>query len=178
MYDKYEGSQAKMLISETLNKAMNAQIGSELGASNQYLMIASYFDKEALPELASFFFRQSDEERMHAMKFVRYILDAGGVVAIPTINAPPEELDSAETCVKMALDWEMEVTKQINNLMSMAVKENDFIAQQFLHWFVEEQLEEVSTMDELLTVVRRSGENLQFVEEYIARKGDPHAEEA
>jgi ferritin len=157
---------------------MNAQIGSELGASNQYLMIASYFDREALPELAAFFFRQSDEERMHAMKFVRYILDAGGAVAIPAIEAPSEDLDSAESCVQKALDWEMEVTKQINNLMSMAVEDNDFIAQQFLHWFVGEQLEEVSTMDELLTVVRRSGENLQFVEEYVARKGDPHADEA
>lgn len=166
-----------MLISMSLNEAMNEQIGSELGASNQYLMIAAYFDSEALPELAGFFFRQSDEERMHAMKFVRYILDAGGAVAVPSISAPSEGLDSAESCVKKALDWELEVTKQINNLMAMAVKENDFIAQQFLHWFVEEQLEEVSTMDELLTVVRRAGENqLQFVEQYVARKGDPHAQ--
>ena len=167
-----------MLISESLNRAMNAQIGSELGASNQYLMIASYFDSETLPELADFFFRQSDEERSHALKFVRYILDAGGKVEIPAIDAAPMIIDSAEAAAKMALDWELEVTKQINNLMDMAIKESDHIAQELLSWFVNEQLEEVSTMDALLTVIRRSGESqLQFVEEYLVRHGDPHAEE-
>ena len=166
-----------MLISESLNTAMNAQIGSELGASNQYLMIASYFDSETLPELAAFFFRQSDEERLHAMKFVRYILDAGGNVVIPAIDAAPKVIESAETAAKMALDWELEVTKQINNLMNMAIKEGDHIAQEFLSWFVNEQLEEVSTMDSLLTVIRRTGEGqLQFVEEYLVRHGDPHTE--
>ncbi|HEY46729.1 MAG: hypothetical protein AMJ88_08175 [Anaerolineae bacterium SM23_ 63] len=166
-----------MLISETLNQAMNAQIGSELGASNQYLKIASYFDSETLPELADFFFRQSDEERMHALKFVRYILDAGGKVEIPAIGAAPTVIESAEVAAKMALDWELEVTKQINNLMDMAINEGDHIAREFLSWFVNEQLEEVSTMDALLTVIQRSGEGqLQFVEEYLARRGDPHAE--
>ncbi|NIS78849.1 MAG: hypothetical protein GTO14_01160 [Anaerolineales bacterium] len=165
-----------MLLSETLNKAMNGQIGSELGASNQYLMIASYFDGESLPELAAFFFRQSDEERMHAMKILRYILDAGGEVRIPAIDAPPAKIESAEMAAKLALDWELEVTKQINKLMDMAIKENDHISQEFLRWFVAEQLEEVSTMDELLSVIRRAGESqLLLVEEFIVRRGDPHA---
>jgi ferritin len=165
-----------MLISKALNQAINTQIGSELGASNQYLIIASYFDNESLPELASFFFRQSDEERMHAMKFLRYILDAGGKVEIPAIPAPPTDIQSAEAAAQMALDWEMEVTKQINNLMDLAIKENDHIAQDFLRWFVTEQLEEVSTMDELLTVIRRAGESqLLLVEDYLTRRGDPHA---
>ena len=167
-----------MLISENLNQAMNTQIGSELGASNQYLKIASYFDSETLPELAAFFFRQSDEERTHALKFVRYILDAGGEVEIPAIGAAPTVIESAEAAANMALDWELEVTTQINNLMDMAIKEGDHIAQEFLGWFVNEQLEEVSTMDALLTVIRRAGEGqLQFVEEYLVRHGDPHAEE-
>jgi ferritin len=167
-----------MLISEALNQAMNAQIGSELGASNQYLKIASYFDSETLPELAEFFFRQSEEEREHALKFVRYILDAGGEVEIPAIGAAPAVIESAEAAGKLALEWELEVTKQINDLMDMAIKERDHIAQEFLGWFVNEQLEEVSTMDALLSVIRRSGEGqLQFVEEYLVRRGDPHAEE-
>jgi ferritin len=166
-----------MLISEKLNKAMNAQIGSELGASNQYIKIASYFEREQLVELSSFFFRQSDEERMHAMKFVHYILDAGGTVNIPEIGATPKSISSAEAAVQMALDWEMEVTKQINDLMNMAIEEQDHIAQNFLRWFVEEQLEEVSTMDELLGIVRRAGDQLLFVEDYVVRKGDPHADE-
>lgn len=167
-----------MLISRSLNQAMNAQIGSELGASNQYLIIASYFESESLPELASFFFRQSDEERMHAMKFLHYILEAGGAIEIPAIAAPPTDIHSAEMAAQMALDWEVEVTKQINGLMDLAIKENDHIAQDFLRWFVTEQLEEVSTMDELLSVIRRAGENqLLLVEEFLVRRGDPHAGE-
>lgn len=166
-----------MLISEKLNQSMNKQIGSELGASNQYLKIAAYFDSESLPELAGFFYRQSDEEREHAMKFVHYIIDAGGVVEIPAIGAAPAEVASAEAAVKMALDWELEVTKQINSLMDQAISEKDHIAQQFLSWFVDEQLEEVSTMDALLSVVKRAADQLLFVEQYVERHGDPHANE-
>jgi len=109
-----------MLISKEVTAAMNAQVGSELAASNQYIIIASYFDSEQLPELAEFFFRQSDEERMHALKFVHYVLEAGGEVSIPAIDATPQTLDSAENAVKAALDWELEVTSQINNIMDLA----------------------------------------------------------
>jgi len=167
-----------MLISDKLSQAMNAQVGSELSASNQYLQIAAYFEREFLPELASFFYRQSDEERAHALKFVHYIVEAGGTLAIPQIPQPPHKLESAEAAAKMALDWEMAVTKQINHLTDMAIQENDHIAQQFLRWFADEQLEEVATMDELLGVIRRAGPQLLFVEQYIARRGDPHAAEA
>jgi bacterioferritin B len=164
-----------MLISEKMNAELNAQAGRELGASNQYMNIAAYFDNEGLPELSAFFFRQSGEERQHALRFVNYVLDAGGKVAVPAIDAPPSDIGSAERAVQLSLDWEMEVTQQINTLMDLAIKQNDHITQEFLRWFVDEQLEEVSTMDELLSVVRRAGEaNLLFVEQYIVRKGDPH----
>jgi ferritin len=165
-----------MLISDTLNQAMNDQIGDELMASNQYLNIASYFDRETLPELADFFFRQSDEERMHALKIVRYVLDAGGTVAVPALEAPAKDITSAEMAAQMALDWELEVTKKINALMDLAIKENDHIAQEFLQWFVNEQLEEVSSMDGLLGVIRRAGENqLLLVEEYMVRRESAEA---
>jgi ferritin len=166
-----------MLISDKLNEAMNAQVGDELAASNQYIKIAAFFDSENLPQLAEFFFRQSDEERMHALKFVRYILDAGGEVSVPQIEAAPAGIVSAEEALQLALDWELEVTKKINNLMDMAIEERDHIAQEFLRWFVDEQLEEVSTMDELLGVIRRAGDQLLLVEDYMARRPDPHAEE-
>ncbi len=166
-----------MLISETLNQAMNEHIGKELAASNQYLNIAAYFDGESLPELAGFFFRQADEERMHALKFVHYILDAGGDVAIPAVEAPKADIASPEDAARLSLEWELEVTRQINELMNLAIKENDHIAQEFLRWFVNEQLEEVSTMDELLTVIRRAGDQVLFVEQYLSRRGDPQAAE-
>lgn len=167
-----------MLISENLTKAMNEQVGREFGASNQYVNIAAYFDSESLPELAAFFYRQADEERMHAMKLVHYIVDAGGKVAVSSVAEPTAEIESAEHAAKLSLEWELEVTNQINGLMNMAIEEKDHIAQDFLRWFVSEQLEEVSTMDELVTIIRRAGESGLFhVEEYLVRRGDPHAEE-
>lgn len=167
-----------MLISNELERVINDQVGREFGASMQYISIASYFDSEDLEQLAAFFFRQADEEHMHAMKFAHYILDAGGQVRIPAIEAARYDFDSAEEAVKAALDWEMEVTAQINAIMDIAMQQKDYIAQAFLQWFVNEQLEEVSTMSTLLNVVRRAGENLLQVEEYLVRRPDPHAGEA
>jgi ferritin len=112
---------------------------------------------------------------MHALKFVHYILEAGGEVSIPAIEAMVASIQSAEQAVQLALDWELEVTRQINALMDLAIKQSDHIGQSFLQWFVNEQLEEVSTMDQLLGVVNRAGDQLLFVEQYVGRLGDPHA---
>jgi ferritin len=164
-----------MLISDKMNQAMNDQIGSELGASNQYLQLASYFASEDLPALAAFFFRQSDEEREHAMKFVHYILETGGKVKVPALEAAPQEVQSAKQAVTMALDWEKTVTEQINSLQKLAMEEGDFAAQGFLGWFSTEQIEEVSTMSELLHTIERAGDDhMLLVEGFIARRGDPH----
>jgi ferritin len=157
------------LISEALNKQMNEQIGHEFGASLQYVNIAAYFDDAGLPVLTQHFFRQADEERDHAMKFVRYLLDAGGKVAIPSIPAPRNEFSSAEEAVGLALEWEYTVTKQINALLDRATGERDYVAHDFLEWFAREQLEEVSSMDTLLKMVRRAGEaGLMHVENALA----------
>lgn len=164
-----------MLISKDLEFAINQQVTNEFGASMQYISIAAYFDNEDLEQLSSFFFRQADEERMHAMKFANYVLEAGGKLRISQIPAPKYDFKSAQEAVQAALDWELEVTRQINGIMDIAVKEKDYIAQSFLQWFVNEQLEEVSTMSTLLGIVRRAKDNLLYVEEYLVRRPDPHA---
>ena len=158
-----------MLISKELEGAINDQIGREFGASMQYISIASYFDADDLPNLAAFFYRQADEEHMHAMKFQHYIIDAGGQVRIPAIEAPKYDFESALEAAQLALTWEIEVTDQINALMALAIKQDDHIAQDFLRWFVTEQLEEVSTMETLVAIVRRSRENLLFADDYLSR---------
>lgn len=158
-----------MLISKKMDAALNEQVGHEFGASLQYVQIAAYFDGEGLPMLSKHFFRQSEEEREHALKFVRYLLDADGEVAVPAIPAPQPTFKSAEEAVRKARDWEITVTKQINTLMDQAIKENDHITKNFLDWFMKEQLEEVSSMDTLLRMVQRAGESgLLFVENYLA----------
>jgi len=160
-----------MLISDQMNAALNEQLGHEFGAELQYVSIATYFDGDGLPELAQHFYRQAEEERMHAMRFVNYVVDAGGKVLIPAIPAPKSGFASAEAAVKLSVDWEVTVTRQINALVDLAIKENDHITENFLRWFVTEQLEEVSSMETLLSIVRRAGANLLFVEEYIMRRG-------
>lgn len=163
-----------MLASKAIVDAFNTQIGNELGASNQYISIASYFESENLEELAKFFFRQSDEERDHAMKFVKFVLDVEGKVVLREIPAPRSDFKSAGDAVQAALDWEKEVTDQIYGLVDLCQKERNHIALRFLDWFVNEQLEEVTLMSSLLGVIERAGEdNLLYVEDYLVRHGVP-----
>ena len=161
-----------MLASEKLIEAFNQQIGNEMGASMQYIAIASYFDSETLPELAKFFYRQSEEERAHAMKFVKFINDVGGKMQIPALPAPKSDFKSADEAVSKALEWEEEVTRQIYDLVEIAKADRSYVGVRFLDWFVEEQLEEVTSMNDLLAVIRRAGQDrLLFVEEYLSRQG-------
>ncbi len=160
-----------MMISKETVSALNAQVGNEFGASMQYIAISSYFSQEGLPELANHFQRQADEERAHAMRIVQYIVDADGSLQIPSIPSPRAGFKSAEEAVQLSLDWELKVTKQINDLMDLAIKQNEHLTRNFLEWFVTEQLEEVSSMDMLLRMIRRAGESgLMFVESHLARK--------
>ena len=157
-----------MLISPELAKAINAQIGREFGASLQYVRIAAHFNQRHLTLLSKLFLTQADEERVHAMKFVQYLLDTKGDLKIPATPAPTPEFKSAEAAVQAALKWEQDVTQQITSLMDIAVKQNDYLAQGFLQWFIDEQLEEVVKMERLLSVIRQSGErNLLMVEAYL-----------
>jgi len=159
-----------MLMSREMNEQINAQIGHEFGASLQYVNIAGYFDGAALPVLAQHFLRQADEEREHAMKFVRYVLEAGGSVAVPAIPASRAKFGSAEEAVSLALEWELTVTKQINDLLDRASRERDYVTHDFLEWFAREQLEEVSSMETLLKMIQRAGEpNLLQVESALTR---------
>ncbi len=157
-----------MLIGERLQKAINQQIGNEFGAKLEYLQIASYFESEDMLKFAAIFFEQAAEENFHAMKLLHYVLDAGGEVDIPAIQKPRKEFKSAADAVQTALDWEVTVTGQINNLMQIAVEEKDFIAQEFLRWFVNEQLEEISKMSSILNIIKRAGDNLLTAETYIS----------
>lgn len=157
-----------MMISPKLTKAINQQIGNEYGASLQYLSIAGYFQEQKLTLLSKLFFDQSDEEKEHALKFVHYVLDTQGKLEIPAVSEPKATFATAEEAVKAALTWEKEVTEQIKGLMDIATSENDYLAQNFLQWFIDEQLEEVNKMDQLLSVIQRAGEkNLLMVEAYL-----------
>lgn len=158
-----------MMIGEKLNQKMNQQIANEFGASLQYVAIAAYFEERYLKLMAKLFFEQAEEEREHAMKFVHYIVEAGGKLQIPAVSAPKHDFASAEEAVQAALNWEVEVTGQINALMDVAVEAKDYLGQSFLRWFVDEQLEEVAKMEQILGVIRNAGDkNLFMMEAYLA----------
>ena len=162
-----------MLISPKLNAELNTQVGHEFSASLQYLEIATFLAGEGWAKLAAHFYKQSDEERDHALKLVRYMVEAGGAVAIPAIPAPQPRFANVEEVVRLSLSWEQAVTKQFNQLMDLAILEKDYLAQGFLGWFVREQLEEVSSMEGLLKLVQHAGDkNLVYVETLIG-KGAP-----
>jgi bacterioferritin B len=164
-----------VLISPELARAFNEQIGHEFGASMQYVSIAAYFSRRQLTLLAKLFLAQAEEERQHAMKFVQYLLDTKGDLRIPQIPAPSVSFATAEDAVQAALNWENDVTSQITRLMDVAAKQNDHLAQNFLQWFISEQLEEVVKMDRMLGVIRQSGEkNLLMVEAYLVHIEKAH----
>ena len=159
-----------MRISKNLATMMNTQIGNEMSAAMQYTQIAAYFDYRSLPRFAAFFYAQAVEEQEHAMKFLHYLLEIGEEVKIPAIEAPIYDVTDTAASFQMSLDWENEVTAQIYAMMDVAMDERDYATQAFLQWFITEQVEEVTTMETLLDVVKRAGEkNLFMVESYLVR---------
>ena len=129
--------------------------GTSSRASQQYIAIAVYYDAETLPQLAAHFYRQAVEERNHAMMMVQYLLDADEDVAIPGVDAPQTDFEDAVAPVSLALAQEKRVTEQIVELVKLAREEGELVGEQFLHWFLQEQREEVASMTELLAVVER-----------------------
>ena len=151
--------------------ALNEQVGNEFAAHQQYVAIAVHYDAETLPRLAAFFYRQAVEERNHAMMITQYLLDADLEVATPGVAAPETGFSDIVAPVELALAQEKRVTKQISALAAKARDSGDYQGEQFMQWFIKEQVEEVSTMSDLLKVVERAKDNPLLVEEYLAREG-------
>ncbi|HZO50609.1 MAG TPA: ferritin [Gaiellaceae bacterium] len=150
--------------------ALNEQIGYEFAASQQYIAIAVHYDALTLPRLAAHFYRQAVEERNHAMMMVQYLLDADERVVVPGVEPPKVDFADVVEPVRLALEQEQRVTGQISELVQLAREERDLVGEQFLHWFLQEQREEVASMSALLAVVERSRDNVMLIEDYIARE--------
>jgi bacterioferritin B len=149
---------------------LTEQIGHEFSASHQYVAIAVHYDSETLPRLAAFFYAQALEERNHALMMVQYLLDAGEAVSFPGVEAPQSSFGDVVEPVALALAQERRVSEQINGLAALARERGDYTSEQFMHWFIKEQVEEVASMSDLLRVVERARENPLLAEEYLARE--------
>ena len=158
------------MASQKFVEQLNVQIGNEFAAHQQYVACAIHYDALTMPRMAAFFYRQALEERDHAMMMVQYLLDADAGVAIPGVGEPTTEFADIVAPVRLALDQEKRVTGQVNELTALARAEHDYASDQFMQWFIKEQVEEVATMSALLTVVTRAHDDVEAIEEYVARE--------
>ena len=147
------------------------QVRNEFAASQQYAAVAVWFDSQDLPQLARHFYRQSLEERNHAMMMVQYMLDRNLPATIPGINGVRNDFTTPTEPLALALAQEKEVTASIEALFAAARAEGDPLGEQFMLWFLKEQVEEVASMTTLLNVAERAGDNWLDLENYIAREG-------
>lgn len=156
--------------SERFAAALNDQIGREFAAAHQYVAIGTHYEEQTFPRLAHFFYEQAEEERGHAMKMVKYMLDTNCPVDLGTIAAPAGHFDNHVEPIKLALEHERTVTVHISELFAIARETNDYQSEQFIEWFLQEQVEEESTMQDLLQVAERTREIPMLLEEYVARE--------
>ncbi|HCX72126.1 MAG TPA: ferritin [Candidatus Cloacimonas sp.] len=145
------------MISEKLQDAINEQINRELYSGYLYLSMAAYFDSMNLPGFASFMKVQLEEERFHTMKFYDFVNERGGRVVLKKIAQPPVDFDSPVEVFELSLKHEQSVTKMINELMDLAIAENDHAAKSFLNWYVDEQVEEENTMNGIVNKLKMVG---------------------
>jgi ferritin len=157
-------------------EALGEQIAYEFAASQQYVAIAVYYDSRTLPRLAQTFYAQAVEERNHAMMMIRYLLDRDADFEVPGVAKPRSDFSDCVGPVAHALEQEQGVSDQISKLLRIAREDDDFASEQFMLWFVKEQVEEVSKMHGLLQVVERARDNPLLAEDYLAR--EPRTETA
>ena len=154
----------------TFAELLAAQVRNEFTASQQYIAIAIWFDGHDLPRLATHFYRQSVEERNHAMMIVRYTLDRDWPVEIPGIDEVRSSFENPVDPITLALSQEKAVTAQVEALFRAARAEDDALGEQFMLWFLKEQIEEVATVNTLLSISVRAGDNWFQIEDHLARE--------
>ena len=156
--------------SERFAAALNEQVGREFAAAHQYVSIGTHYEDQTFPRLAEFFYEQAEEERGHAMKMVRYMLDTNCNVDLGAIDAPTNSFKNHIDPIRLALEQERKVTVRISELFGIARETNDYQSEQFVEWFLGEQVEEESTMEDLLAVAERTRDVPMLLEEYVARE--------
>lgn len=149
---------------------LHDQIRHEFNAEHQYIAIAVWFDNADLPQLAKRFYAQAVEERNHAMMIVQYFLDRDISIELSGIDSAKSHFEGVREPIALALAQEKAVTDQIIQLASTAREEGDYLGEQFMQWFLKEQVEEVANMTTLLTIADRAGANLFDLEDFIARE--------
>jgi bacterioferritin B len=149
---------------------LQEQIFNEFAGAQQYVAIAVYFDGADLPQLAKHFYSQAVEERNHAMMLVQHLIDRDVRVEIPGVDTVRNQFDKPRDALALALDQERAVIDQVTQLAAVARDEGDYLGEQFMQWFLQEQIEEVALMTTLVRVADRAGANLFDLENFVHRE--------
>jgi len=144
-------------MNKKVEKAINDQINAELYSAYLYLSMAAYAESEGLPGFGNWMKRQANEEVAHAMKFFDYVAERGGRVTLAAIDQPDVEFEGPQDLFEKTLQHEQLVTSLIHDLYALTVEEKDYASQILLQWYIEEQVEEESSANEILDQIRMAG---------------------
>lgn len=150
------------MLKKSIEDICNRQIVREGYSSNLYLAMASWAETSGLSGVAGWMYAQADEERLHMLKFIKYVNERGGKAVIPSLEQPPVEYKSVEDVFKEVLKHEEFVTASINEIVALTLDEKDFNTHNFLQWFVMEQVEEEASVKSILDKVRLVGNNNMY----------------
>lgn len=145
------------MLSKKIETALNQQVALEGNSSQYYLAMASWAETLGMDGVAQFLFQHSDEERMHMLKLLRFINERGGHAIVPSLEAPPKNFKSVQAAFEMVLEHEINVSKEINKLVEICLKERDYTTHNFLQWYVSEQIEEEALARKVLDKLKLIG---------------------
>lgn len=167
------------MIKQRVADAINEQINAELYSAYLYLSMAAYFEEENLSGFANWMRVQFEEEQFHGLKLFNYLHERGGRVTLQAIDKPKTDWDSIINVFEETLEHERHVTSLINNLMDIALEESDHATASFLRWYIDEQVEEESAAEGILTQLKfiegQGNAILMMDREFAARSFTPPA---
>ena len=167
------------MLQKELENILNEQVEKEAYASQLYLSMASWSETQGMAGISEWFYAQAEEERVHMLKFVRYINERGGHAIVPTVQQPPKEFKNVKELFEASLEHEQMVTGAINNIVAMSLEAKDFTTHHWIQWFVEEQLEEESSVQGILDKLNMLGEgNLYLFDRDIMSMRGAEGEQA
>lgn len=147
------------MVSQKVESALNKQILFEASSSQYYMAMASWAETAGLSGVADFLYAQSDEERIHMLKLIKYVNERGGKAQIPALKAQPQKFKSINFVFEEVLKHEVMVSAEINNMVGICLKEKDYTTHNFLQWYVSEQIEEEATARTILDKLKLIGDD-------------------
>ncbi len=148
------------MLKSIIEEKLQAQIKKEASSSQLYLSMASWADMKGFSGAAEFLYHHSDEEREHMLKLIRFVNERGGHAEIPALSSPQKDFDSFQSVFKSILDHERKVTESINDIITACLKENDHSTNNFMQWYISEQMEEEQLANSILDKLKMIGDNM------------------